>query len=778
MMNWFKGLTSKPKAPNPQPTPSTTTAATTAATTTAPPSASAHASSASAPAASVSASSSNDVVKKDNVANQLGSIVLQAAGLNNAHLTVDNQASISDADTLSSDPEEAKEQVTKIVKMLADEVWSESMEKQDDEAFHRVIEEIKKGGWDRAGAYVTQSIEIEIGLGELGDETEKRSLIKVEGEMTQELATALDLDTQSLHDAIDKVCEETKADIECQFDICLGYEADNTINPKVFDIHQVPLSLLDHPRLKEKLIYLTFWASWSIPCQARLSLIERQLEKIQQDEKLKNSVVFAALSIDDDINNLQSFVKRSNSNIVHLWTGAEGWDSESAEMFNVSSIPLSFIINNYGVVVWSGMPSEIDNVLEDTLRAYISSDSSKQSNSALTPEFRKRDTFGSQRVSERGFQASAKPLTQFSSDKIRKTIIQGLVTRITHINNLKKGSDPITALITIEKEWHPSKGKEGDSNTSSSKSNDISSEITTIKNIYVSGGVFEEDTQLFNEMGDWLDDHVANVGWTGCRHLIRPDTLTPSTKNCVECGDKVNRSQTVYVCLICDKSKESDSVVHGFHRTHCEKCENSNGTPNQAPKHDSTHVVCVVPPGNVDLSSLRYGPNTVRVTHLHQEQLVKKSTMHPDILCDGCGSPVYGVRYKNLVQDDHDLCQECFNKLNRADPHQRGEIAEDFGCQAWDVFAKIHTPGCVFITNERDLLLQYEKFDQEVIEELAAIKKNAPAESKSEIPVVSKAIASSATTAPAIIPLGHTKFSWSWNSEYPGLGHTAFTMTG
>ena len=63
------------------------------------------------------------------------------------------------------------------------------------------------------------------------------------------------------------------------------------------------------------------------------------------------------------------------------------------------------------------------------------------------------------------------------------------------------------------------------------------------------------------------------------------------------------------------------------------------------------------------------GNATEQPTGSSQEQPEQqgKGPLHPGVICDGCGSAIYGTRYKCLVCHDYDLCSSCENKGEHVD---------------------------------------------------------------------------------------------------------------
>jgi thiol-disulfide isomerase/thioredoxin len=94
--------------------------------------------------------------------------------------------------------------------------------------------------------------------------------------------------------------------------------------------------------LRGKVVLLDFWASWCVPCQEELPLLDDLASRLKSKD-----IEVVGLSIDESKADALQFLKRKSS-----WTLTLGHDPEqkTADRFKPPKMPTSYVIDRKGVV--------------------------------------------------------------------------------------------------------------------------------------------------------------------------------------------------------------------------------------------------------------------------------------------------------------------------------------------------------------------------------------------------------------------------------------------
>ena len=92
--------------------------------------------------------------------------------------------------------------------------------------------------------------------------------------------------------------------------------------------------------LRDKPVYLNFWATWCPPCVKELPHIQAKYEQY------KDKINFVAISLDGELEAPAQFIPSRG----YTFPVGYGNEREISRAYNVEAIPMSFIIDTNGVV--------------------------------------------------------------------------------------------------------------------------------------------------------------------------------------------------------------------------------------------------------------------------------------------------------------------------------------------------------------------------------------------------------------------------------------------
>lgn len=104
--------------------------------------------------------------------------------------------------------------------------------------------------------------------------------------------------------------------------------------------------------LRGSLVLVDFWASWCGPCRRENPTIVSAVKKYKKAKfKTADGFEIYSVSLDSDVDRWEAAVEADGLSWKNHVSDLKRWNSEAAAVYGVHSIPMSFLIDENGIII-------------------------------------------------------------------------------------------------------------------------------------------------------------------------------------------------------------------------------------------------------------------------------------------------------------------------------------------------------------------------------------------------------------------------------------------